>query len=125
VRHEKSRPFDWAKTRKKHAEELPFHKRRWSEALITDLETAKTGHTVVKKDVRAMLKRAKHWLKRSLKYEASQKKQGAGSGSELSSSSEEEDLEEVAAAARARIQRLNETAVKEEDLEPEVRSRLE
>ena len=43
----------------------------------------------------------------------------------LSSSSEEEDLEEVAAAARARIQRLNETAVKEEDLEPEVRSRLE
>lgn len=114
------RPFDWAvKTRKKDAtEELPYHKRRWSEALIADLETSKAGHTVVKKDVKPMLKRARRWLKRCLKDAAASRGDVSG---EMLTSSDEEDLEEVAAAARARVQRLNETAAKVADLLPEVR----
>jgi len=114
------RPFDWAvKARKKHAtEQLPYYKRRWSEALVADLETSKAGHTVVKKDVKPMLKRARRWLKRCLKDAATSRGDISG---EVLTSSDEEDLEEVAAAARARVQRLNEAAVKLEDLLPEVR----
>jgi hypothetical protein len=97
-------------------------KRGWSKVLIEDLETTKVGHTVVKADARAMVTRAKHWLKRTLQAQAGSSG-GGSSGDEALASSEEEDWEAAAAAGRARVQRVNESAVPEEDLLAEVRVR--
>jgi hypothetical protein len=119
------RPFDYEKGKSaaQAARAAGKGKRSWSKVLVQDLETDKAGHTVLKKDARAIVKRAKQWLKRTLKA-ANGGENGAGGSSDdgqgALSSSEEEDWEAAAAAGRQRLQRLHEATVREEDLLPEV-----
>lgn len=97
--------------------------RRWSQGLVDALETSKVGHSVVKKDARALVKRAQQWLHRTLQAAAAAAKRASKSGGgdhEALASSDEEDLEAAAAAGRAQRERMHAAAVPEENLLPEV-----